>query len=176
MSNPVVVYTDASVDPEKGVGGLAVLGLVQTKGGGKFSASLSLPVADSTLAEVMAVKLALEVVLLALGPGTQVTLFCDNESVVEHLRDGRRNGRKDLNRALEGVARLKGLLKVTFRHKHRCSTPEMRWVDSRAKEALEWARNGGPIAPQVQAPKPGPSRPPRSKGLLWRLLRWIWGG
>jgi hypothetical protein len=124
----------------------------------------------------MAVKLALEVVLLTLGPGTQVTLFCDNESVVEHLRDGRRNGRKDLNRALEDVARLKGLLKVTFRHKHRCSTPEMRWVDSRAKEALEWARNGGPIAPQVQAPKPGPGRPPRSKGLLWRLLRWIWGG
>jgi ribonuclease HI len=94
VSNPVVVYTDASVDPEKGVGGLAVLGLVQTKGGGKFAASLSLPVADSTLAEVMAVKLALEVVLLTLGPGTQVTLFCDNESVVEHLRDGKRNGRR----------------------------------------------------------------------------------
>jgi hypothetical protein len=61
-------------------------------------------------------------------------------------------------------------------YKYRCGTPEMRWVDSRAKEALEWARNGGPIAPQVQAPKPGPSRPPRSKGLLRRLLRWIWGG
>ncbi len=177
MSKPVVVYTDASVDPEKGVGGLAVLGLVQAKGGGRFSASLSLPVEDSTLAEVMAVKLALEVVLVTLGPGTQVTLFCDNESVVEHLREGKRNGRKDLNRALEGVARLKGLLKVSFRHKPRCSTPEMKWVDGKAREALEWARKGGPVAPQVQqAPKPEPARVQRSKGLLWRLLRGILGG
>ncbi|AEG34502.1 hypothetical protein Ththe16_2125 (plasmid) [Thermus thermophilus SG0.5JP17-16] len=175
MSKPVVVYTDASVDTERGVGGLAVLGLVQAKGGGRFSASLSLPVEDSTLAEVMAVKLALEVVLVTLGPGTQVTLFCDNESVVEHLQNGKRNGRQDLNRALEGVARLRGLLRVTFRHKPRCSTPEMRWVDARAKEALEWARKGGPIVPGIQASKPEPSRA-KPKGLLWRILRWILGG
>lgn len=175
MSKPVVVYTDASVDTERGVGGLAVLGLVQAKGGGRFSASLSLPVEDSTLAEVMAVKLALEVVLVTLGPGTQVTLFCDNESVVEHLQNGKRNGRQDLNRALEGVARLRGLLKVTFRYKPWLSTPEMRWVDARAKEALEWARKGGPIVPGIQASKPEPSRA-KLKGLLWRILRWILGG
>ena len=175
MNKSVVVYTDASVDAEKGAGGLAVLGLVQAKGGGRFSASLSLPVGDSTLAEVMAIKLALEVVLLTLGPQTQVTLFCDNESVVDHLREGKRNGRQDLNRALEGVFRLKGLLKVTFRHKPRCSTPEMRWVDSRAREALEWARNGGSIAAQVQVPKPESGQVRKPKGLLRRLLRWIWG-
>ncbi|RTH04592.1 hypothetical protein CSW47_06525 [Thermus scotoductus] len=145
MNKPVVVYTDASVDPQMGIGALAVLGLVQVKGGGRFSAVLSLPVGDSTLAEILAVNLALELVYLLLGPGTQVTLFCDNESVVDHLQNGKRNGRQDLNRALESVARFKALLKPSFRYKPRRSTPEMRWVDNKAREELGRTRKGGSI-------------------------------
>lgn len=146
MNKAAVVYTDASVDPEMGIGGLAVLGLLQAKGGGRFFAVLSLPVGDSTLGEVQAAILGLELAYLTLGPGAQVTLFCDNESVVDHLQNGKRNGRQELNRALEDATRFKGLLKPRFRHKPRCSTPEMRWVDAKAREALEWARKGGPIS------------------------------
>lgn len=172
VNKSVVVYTDASVDAEKGVAGLAILCLVQAKGGGKFFASLSLPVSDSTLAEVMAIKVALEMVLMMLGPRTPVTLFCDNESVVEHLRTGKRNGRQDLNRALESVFRLKDLLQVTFRHRPRCDTPEMKWVDEDAFLALESARNGTRIARKSSLLNPEASQKEKKEGFTG-LLRGI---
>ena len=158
-----VVYVDASVDTEKRLSGLAILGLIQQKGGGKFHATLSVPAGDSTLAEALAVKAALELVLIALGPRAKVTVVSDHQSVVEQLRQKARNRRPDLDEVLRAIARLQGLIEISFKHRKRLSSPEMAWVDKKARESLEWARAGGPI---TEAPPRLERRIRRKRGLL----------
>ena len=102
MSKIAVVYVDASVDTEKKLSGLAVLGLIQQKGGGKFHATLSVPADDSTLAEALAVKVALELVLIALGPRAKVTIVSDHQSVVEQLCQKSPQPSLGLGRGAEG--------------------------------------------------------------------------
>lgn len=170
MAKIAVVYVDASVDTEKKLSGLAVLGLIQQKGGGKFHATLSVPADDSTLAEALAVKAALELVLIALGPRAKVTIVSDHQSVVEQLRQKARNRRSDLDEVLRAIARLRGLIEVSFKHRKRLSSPEMEWVDKKARESLEWARMGGPI---TIAPSRPEGRMRRKRGLLAAFRRLV---
>ncbi|WP_353513547.1 ribonuclease H family protein [Thermus sp. LT1-2-5] len=167
-----VIYVDASVDTEAGLAGVAVLGLLQRKGGGRVIATAAFPAGDANQAEAMAVELGLRLARQVLGPGAKVTLVCDNRSVVEHLQKGTRNGRSEVSVALDGARSAAKGLKVSFRHRERRSTPEMVWVDEEARRVLNLAREAA--ARKASRPKARPVPKgflPRLLGALRRLLR-----
>jgi len=139
-----VMYVDASVDEKAGKMAGAFLMLWQQKGGGSDQGGwVSHGGFDSMLGEALAVCQGLAHATTVLGPGAKVTIFSDNQSLVDLINGKARTERPDLLRVLGQIAGYLKEITAKVKYRKRCSTPEMRYVDARAKYLLR-NRHGDP--------------------------------